>query len=132
MSWEPDWLQFDDVIELHSDLIAEFGGLPGVKDAGAVESTLARPKNLMAYEGVTDLFRLAASYSFGFGKNHCFHDGNKRVSHMSAFNFLYANGYMLVPTLAVGPVLFEALAKDEVTEEELTAVFCDNCVRLPE
>lgn len=132
MTDEPTWLEYDDVIQLHLDQIAEFGGLQGVKDGGAVESTLARPKNLMTYNGVTNLFRLAASYSYGFARNHCFQDGNKRVAHMSAFTFLYDNGFQLIPGPAVGPSLFEGLAEGEVTENELAEVLEANCVRLPE
>ena len=54
----------------------EFGGSPGVRDQGAVESALARPQNLFAY-GEPDLCDLAAAYTAGICHNHGFIDGKQ-------------------------------------------------------
>ncbi|CAJ0860003.1 hypothetical protein AMST5_01262 [freshwater sediment metagenome] len=129
---EPQWLDRENILVIHSDQIAEFGGLAGIRDPGAIESCLARPKHLRAYEDVDDVFRLAASYSFGFARNHCFNDGNKRVALMAAFAFLYLNGFQLLRRPATGPALFEQLASGDVSEIDLARVFRANAVRLPE
>ena len=60
-STEPVWVKLAAVLQIHSDQLAEFGGLPGVRDRGAVESALARPQHLFAY-GEPDLYDLAAAY----------------------------------------------------------------------
>jgi len=89
-NWLPEWL----VYEVHDDQIAEHGGAPGVRDAGLLESALARPLNAFAY-GVEDIFDLAALYAAGIVKNHPFIDGNKRTGFILSELFLNANGWWL-------------------------------------
>jgi hypothetical protein len=63
---EPQWLDRENILVIHSDQIAEFGGLAGIRDPGAIESCLARPKHLRAYEDVDASFvspRLTVSAS---------------------------------------------------------------------
>ncbi|UZX13707.1 type II toxin-antitoxin system death-on-curing family toxin [Methylocystis sp. MJC1] len=109
-----------------------YGGAHGVLNDGAVDASLARPQNLLAYEEVRDVFKLAACYAYGFAKNHCFVDGNKRIAFASAAAFLLDNRFLLLPAPAVGPDLFVRLAAGQVTEAELATILCGNCVRLPE
>lgn len=89
-NWLPEWL----VYEVHDDQIAEHGGAPAVRDAGLLESALARPLNAFAY-GVEDIFDLAALYAAGIVKNHPFIDGNKRTGFILSELFLNANGWWL-------------------------------------
>jgi death-on-curing protein len=91
--WLPEWL----VYEVHNDQIAEHGGASGVRDAGLLESALARPLNAFAY-GVEDIFDLAALYAAGAVKNHPFVDGNKRTGFILSELFLNANGWSLDAT----------------------------------
>jgi death-on-curing protein len=90
----PVWVQLAAVLQFHSDSIAEFGGTSGIRDQGAIESALARPRNLFAYEQ-PDLFGLAAAYTAGLSQNHGFVDGNKRTAFLTGFLFLYRNGYTI-------------------------------------
>lgn len=92
-NWLPEWL----VYEVDDDQIAEHGGAPGVRDAGLLESALARPLNAFAY-GVEDIFDLAALYAAGIVKNHPFIDGNKRTGFILSELFLNANGWWLDAT----------------------------------
>jgi death on curing protein len=92
---EPVWVKLAAVLQIHIDQLAEFGGLPGVRDRGAVESALARPENPFAY-GEPDLYHLAASYTAGLCQNHGFVDGNKRTAFLTGYVFLYRHGYTIV------------------------------------
>ena len=83
------------VLGVHSELLREFGGKPGLRDRGLLESALDRPRNLEAYEGAS-IFRLAAAYAFEIIKNHPFIDGNKRVAFFATDVFLRLNGWKLV------------------------------------
>lgn len=67
MNAEPLWQSVDDVIALHDEQLAIFGGLQGLRDRGLLESALARPIHRWSY-GETDLAVLAASYGFGLAK----------------------------------------------------------------
>jgi len=92
----PEWLEKRDVVHFQSLLIEEHGGLHGIRDEGALESTLARPKQLLHYREDASIFELAASYGHRFAKNHVFLDGNKRISLASIDIFLQINGFQLL------------------------------------
>lgn len=79
------------LFRFHGESLIEFGGLAGIRDAGAIESALARPRNSLAY-GEPDLCDLAAAYTAGLCQNHGFVDGNKRTAFLAGFVFLYENG----------------------------------------
>jgi death-on-curing protein len=92
---EPVWVNPAAVVRFHDDSLMEFGGLPGIRDSGAVDSALARPQNLFAYRQ-PDLCDLAAAYGAGLCQNHGFVDGNKRTAFLTGFIFLYENGYTIL------------------------------------
>lgn len=92
---EPKWMQRDWVAVIHANQIREHGGSAGVRDEGLIDSALARPRNLFAYEEA-DLARLAAAYAFGLGRNHGFLDGNKRIAFQTMYVFLGLNGQRLI------------------------------------
>jgi death-on-curing protein len=80
-----------EVIAVHSRLIAIFGGSLGIRDLGALESAVARPR-IGYYD---DLIREAAALWESLSQNHPFVDGNKRVGVTVTAAFLRANGYLL-------------------------------------
>ena len=86
------WVDKAVVLAIHDQQIAEHGGLPGLRDDNALESALARPRQLLAY-GAPSIVHLAASYAFGLARNHAFIDGNKRVS-LVVTEFSIASGEM--------------------------------------
>lgn len=46
---EPRWLDRNDCLVIHEMMLAQHGGLAGVRDDGLLESGLAKPRNLFAY-----------------------------------------------------------------------------------
>jgi death-on-curing protein len=117
MTWR--WLRQDVVVAMHSELIAEHGGRPGIRDVGLLSSALARPQNQAAY-GDSAVFDLAAAYAFGIISNHPFVDGNKRTGFLAAFIFLYLNGWELIATEAETVAAVLALALREMDEAGLS------------
>ena len=91
---QPIWVARQTVDALHTDLLAEHGGAPGLRDEGLLESALARPRQIFAYSNC-DLLQLAAAYVTGIVRNHPFVDGNKRVAVTVTAAFLKVNGYRL-------------------------------------
>lgn len=89
---EPVWLSREVVLAIQEELLGRFGGLPGVRDEGLLDSAVNRPRQLFAY-GEPDLFALAAAVAEGIVRNHPFLDGNKRAGFMAAYVFLSANGH---------------------------------------
>ncbi|HEY9824296.1 MAG TPA: type II toxin-antitoxin system death-on-curing family toxin [Stenomitos sp.] len=89
---EPKWVRQEAVLVVHDRQIQLFGGQYGLRDAGLLNSALARPKHFFFYEDA-DIPRLAAAYGFGICQNHPFIDGNKRTAFVVAVAFLKTNGY---------------------------------------
>lgn len=119
---EPVWVQEAVVLAVHDRQLAEHGGGTGVRDAGGLESALARPRNRWEY-GEDDLAVVAAAYAFGIARNHPFVDGNKRTAWTVANIFLALNGLEIAfdERNAIGTV--EALAAGELSEDELADWF---------
>ena len=111
------WVAHATVHNAHERLLAQHGGLPGVRDQGAIDSALAGPQNLAAY-GEPDAADLAAAYAFGLVKNHGFVDGNKRTGWLAAELFLVMNGYRFVCDDATLVLSVERLAAGSTTQEQ--------------
>jgi death-on-curing protein len=83
------FLSVDEVLAIHQALVDRFGGLPGVRDLGLLESALHRPRT--GY--YRDLVEMAAALFESLLMNHPFVDGNKRVAFFATDVFLRLNGW---------------------------------------
>ncbi len=92
---EPSFLTKEDVLGFHVDQICLFGGMPGIRDEGLLESSIAAPQQLYFYDENADIFDLAACYLSSLARNHPFFDGNKRTATQSSLAFLHINGLTL-------------------------------------
>jgi len=117
---EPTLIDRSIVRPLHADLIRDFGGRPGLRDEGLLESALNRARQLNAY-GERSIAALASAYAFGVIRNHPFIDGNKRVSLVLAKLFLALNGEELEATQVELVATWLALAEGKLDEPALTA-----------
>jgi death on curing protein len=125
---DPIWIEKTALLLLHAAALAEHGGPEGLRDDGLLESALARPKNLHAYEGVVDLPRLAACYAVGIARNHPFVDGNKRAAFISMAAFLRLNGLRLAADQVDAVRTMEDVAAGEITEDQLATWILANTV----
>lgn len=85
------WVPDDLVSAIHSEELREHGGEDGLRNAGLLQSVLARPRDLAKY-GNPDAAELAASYAFGIANDHPFVDGNERTAYFVCAVFLEQNG----------------------------------------
>jgi len=116
------WLSKSAIMAIHGELMAEHGGLSGTVNDDSLESTVARPQQLLHYGNPEpSLFDLAASYGHGFAKNHCFSDGNKRISLASMDVFLQLNGYELTASEVEAVDTIQRLAASEMSEDVLSS-----------
>jgi death-on-curing protein len=113
------WLRTDTVLAVHKLLIAEHGGDDRPRDLTLLDSALARPKNIHAYEPDADIARLAAAYGFGIAKNHPFVDGNKRTALAATRTFLLLNGFSLSSSQEEKYEAFLGVADGTVSEDQL-------------
>jgi death-on-curing protein len=117
---QPKWVLRETVLLLHEQSLADFGGSPGIRDEGLLDSALDRPKNLLAY-GNPGIFDMAASYGFGLAKNHPFIDGNKRTAFLVAILFIELNGFVFHAEEADATVQVLALAAGATDEKDFSA-----------
>ena len=83
-----DYLTLADVLAIHADQIATYGGAAGVRDAGQLEAALFRPQSGYYADAIAEAAALWESLS----QNHPFVDGNKRTAFAAMFTFLAING----------------------------------------
>ena len=89
----PTWIDERDVVAVQDSLLAQHGGLPGLRDRGLLESALARPRQHYSYAETIDIIQMAALYAAGIVRNHPFVDGNKRAGFLAGIMFLELNGF---------------------------------------
>ena len=126
------WVLDEAVLAIHDEQLAEHGGLTGIRDLGAVQSALSRPRDLAGYEGCDDLARLAAAYAYGIARNHGFADGNKRTALVTADLFLMLNGYELTSMPAENVLTILGIAEGSLSEEDLARWIRNNIQELPD
>jgi death on curing protein len=86
------FLSLDEVEAIHRRLIEVFGGPPGIRDRGLLDSALHRPQT--GY--YDDLAEMATAQFESLLMNHPFVDGNKRVAFFATDVFIRLNGWRFV------------------------------------
>jgi death on curing protein len=122
----PTFLTLDEVIEIHRDMVERYGGSPGIRDQGLLESAVAMPQATLGEQYLhSSVFEMAA-YLFHIVKNHPFVDGNKRTGAMAAFTFLKLNRV----TLNAAELRFERVvrqvAEGKMGKERIAEFFQKN------
>jgi len=118
---QPEFLEVEDVLQIHTDQMERYGGLLGLRDLGLLISAVSMPKAMYAGQFLhEDIFAMAGAYLFHITRNHPFLDGNKRAGAASALVFLDMHGievtadddalYELVIDVASGTVDKPAVA----------------------
>ncbi len=93
---DPEFLDLADVLLIHEEQLARYGGSAGLRDQGLLESAIAMPQATFGGAFVhEDLFAMAAAYAFHIAENQPFVDGNKRTGVLSAVVFLELNGIIV-------------------------------------
>jgi len=85
------YLNVEEVILIHENLIKEFGGSFGLRDKKGLDSAVMRPQT--GY--YNDIYEEAAALMESLAMNHPFIDGNKRISFFATDVFLRLNGYFI-------------------------------------
>lgn len=98
-----EYLTVAEVYGMQHRLIDLFGGLHGVRDAGAIEAAVYRPQTGY-YDSVEEE---AAALMESLGMNHGFIDGNKRIAFTAADVFLRRNGFYIEVTAEEGHSFIE-------------------------
>ena len=118
------FLSVSDIIEIHERVIIEFGGHPGLRDRGLLESAVAMPHAMFSGQYLhAELPDMAAAYHYHLCANHPFVDGNKRVAVTAAEVFLLANGLELHCTDGELEEITLGTASSLLTKEQVTKFY---------
>lgn len=102
------YLTVAEAIEMHRQLIDEFGGIHGLRDKGLLEAAIFRPQN--GY--YDDLIHEAAALMESLANNHAFLDVNKRICLAATDTFLRVNGhYLELEPLAAYKFIMDSIGK---------------------
>ncbi len=122
---DPEFLDLEDVLELHNSGLERWGGSEGVRDQAALEAAIAQPRATFDGEYLHgDLFAMAAAYAFHISEAQAFIDGNKRAALLAAVVFLDINGFRLPE-----PEDVMYLAMMEIAERKMTKAQLANLLR---
>jgi death-on-curing protein len=116
-----EFVRADVLKNVHRRLIETYGGLPGIRDANALESAMARPKNLAAYAGEESVAALGAALAWAIVRSHPFSDGNKRAAFAALTIFLEINCFRLTCSEVEETAMILRAAASEIDEEEFAA-----------
>ena len=120
------FLSVDEAIAIHERLIEKFGGTPGIRDRGLLESAMYRPRT--GY--YADLVELAAALFQSLLMNHAFLDGNKRAAFFVTDTFLRLNGWKLqVDTASAYDFIVGMLESGDCSFEEIRSWIGDSLAK---
>lgn len=125
------WIEQRDALAVHERVLRPHGGAQGVRDQSLLDSALARPRNLAAYDGTAALTSLAASYTAGIVQNHPFTDGNKRTGFVLGVLFLELNSGRLTASEPEAARMVLALAAGHIDQAAYEAFLAANTTPHP-
>ncbi len=121
------YLSIPEILELHEAVISSSGGSRGIRDIGALESSVNQPRLTFDQTDLyPDLISKAAALCFSLVMNHPFVDGNKRTGHAALETFLILNGMEVKADIDEQEHLFLDLAAGNITREELKSWLKDH------
>lgn len=122
------YITFEYVLEIHDELIEEYGGRKGILHEGLLRSALEMPK--ACFNG-KDLYRTifdkVAAYLYHLIQNHPFVDGNKRTAAMTAMVFFASNfqGSFCIYEAEYQDLIL-GVAQGLITKKEIAKFFRDS------
>lgn len=124
------YVSVEQLLRLHARQVERFGGSPGLRDRGGLESAAARPAMTFGGDDLfPDLAAKAAALMHSLVTNHPFVDGNKRLGASAAELFLVVNGAGLNALDAELEETTMSVARGEMEVEPLTIWFRQRIVR---
>src|SRR5437764_12825957 len=94
---DPLFLTVDEVLDIHIQQLAAYGGINGIRDRTLLESAVMTPQASFGGEYLhADIYEMAAAYAFHIAENQPFLDGNKRTALTAALTFLDINGIIVL------------------------------------
>ena len=115
------YVSLGQVLQLHSRIIEQSGGMVGILNLGALESALSQRRMTFGGEDLyATLAEKASVLGFSIIKNHAFQDGNKRTGHAAMEIFLILNGYEIRASVDDAERVVLDVASGDIGREEFS------------
>ncbi|MEZ8141993.1 death-on-curing protein [Enterovibrio norvegicus FF-33] len=86
---------FERVVEINMFILATEPGMQGSVDIPKLQGALGRIDNAIVYDGLDDIFDIAAKYTASIAVAHALPDANKRTGLIVALEYLSLNDFEL-------------------------------------
>ena len=118
---EPVFLELGEILLIHQNQLERYGGSPGIRDIGILQSATAMPRAGIADRYLhEDLFEMAAAYMYYVVRDHPFVDGNKRTGAVAALVFLEMNGIEILVDEEELESTVRSVAEGNTTKADIT------------
>jgi len=121
-------LSLETIVDMHGELIAQTGGLGGVRDANMLDASVNSPFHTFDGQNLYPTVQaMAAHLAFSIIKNHPFLDGNKRIGVLAMLVFLEMNGLPVTCTNDELAAIGLGLAESTIDEAGLIEWIISHC-----
>ena len=121
-------LSSETIVAMHGEVIAETGGLDGVRDSKMLDASVNSPFHTFDGQYLYPTIQaMAAHLAFSLIKNHPFLDGNKRIGILTMLVFLDENGLPVTCTNDELVAIGLGLAESTIDEAGLIEWIISHC-----
>jgi len=110
------------VIEIHDSILSSEPGLHGDHGIDPLEGALSRVSTRIDYEGLEDIFEIAAMYAVALARGHVFNDANKRTALVTALTYLDLQGCEVQRNDVLEDIMVD-VAEGILSQKELAELF---------
>ncbi|MBW5284138.1 type II toxin-antitoxin system death-on-curing family toxin [Burkholderia gladioli] len=107
------------VLDIHDEILRTEPGLSGDLGIGRLEGALSRVQNRILYEGLEDVFGIAAMYAVALARGHVFNDANKRTALVTALTYLSIQGVDVPRSVSLEDMMVD-VAEGNLDEDALS------------
>lgn len=114
-----NYLELQEVLDIHDLILTRTGGLKGVRNKNAIEYSISdlRVFNEEVYPYLHDK---ASNLMFNLCRYHLFNDGNKRTAHACTEIYLMKNGYELIEKDSIQEDILNKVAEGSIKKDQLS------------
>ncbi|GIU36280.1 MULTISPECIES: type II toxin-antitoxin system death-on-curing family toxin [Shewanella] len=113
---------FERVVEINALILSTEPGMKGAVDIPKLQGALSRIDNAIVYQGLDDVFEIAAKYTACIAVSHACPDANKRTGLAVALEYLSLNDYEITEDNELLANAVRDLVLQEITETDFADI----------
>ena len=113
---------FERVVEINALILSTEPGMKGAVDIPKLQGALSRIDNAIVYQGLDDVFEIAAKYTACIAVSHACPDANKRTGLAVALEYLSLNDYEITEDNELLANAIRDLVLQDITETDFADI----------